>query len=168
MSRRSSPCRSLGCVVLLLVAVSIGCSAKEARYPADYARYQRIDKAVEALTHAYAKKDASAFHALLLPSDRVDKMEHAANKDFQTFQDITLDLSIERIVIDGDQIDVFVHWHGLWKRDQGETELRERGHGMLRWLGTQSVLLSSFDGDIPFGMSSRRVESPPPPGSGKK
>ncbi|MDE3018784.1 MAG: hypothetical protein KGI53_07170 [Nitrospirota bacterium] len=162
MSRRLSLTRSLGLVAMLLVAVSVGCSAKEARYPADYARYQRIDKAVEALSKAYVKKDASAFHALLLPSDRTDKMEAWAIKDFDTFQDITLDLAIERIVIDGDQIDVFVHWHGLWKREQEETEQRERGHGMLRWMGVQSILLAGYDGDIPFGISLRHKDSSAP------
>lgn len=163
MCCRFSRVLSLGVVAVLFVAASVGCSTKEARYPADYARYQRIDKAVEALGKAYVKKDASAFHALLLPSNRIDKMEAGANKDFETFKDITLDLSIERIAIDGDQIDVFVHWQGLWKREQEDTEQRERGHGMLRWLGTQSILLSSFDGDIPFGISSRHKDSTAPP-----
>ncbi len=163
MSCRFPRFLSLGLVALLLVAASVGCSKKEARYPADFARYQRIDKAVEALGAAYVKKDASAFHALLLPSNRVDRMEAGANKDFEMFKDITLDLSIERIVIDGDQVDVFVHWQGVWKREQEDTEQRERGHGMLRWMGTQSILLSSFDGDIPFGISSRHKDPAPAP-----
>lgn len=163
MSSRFSRFLSLGVVALLLVAASVGCSKKEARYPADYARYQRIDHAVESLGKAYAKKDASAFHALLLPSNRIDKMEAGANKDFETFKDITLDLSIERIAIDGDQVDVFIHWEGLWKREPEDPEQRERGHGMLRWMGTQSILLSSFDGDIPFGISSRHKDPAPAP-----
>jgi len=163
MSCRLSRFLSLGVVAMLLVAASVGCSKKEARYPADYQRYQRIDKAVEALVKAYVKKDASAFHALLLPSNRIDKMEVGANKDFDTFKDIALDLAIERIVIDGDQIDVFVHWHGLWKREPDDTEQRERGHGMLRWMGVQSILLAGIDGDIPFGISLRQKDSTAPP-----
>jgi hypothetical protein len=158
MVGRFSRFLSLGLVALLLVAASVGCSKKEARYPADFARYQRIDHAVESLTKAYMKKDADAFHSLLLPNARADKIESGANKDFATFKDITLELAIERIVIDGDQIDVFVHWHGLWKPEQGDTEQRERGHGMLRWIGVQSILLAGFDGDIPFGISSRHKE----------
>lgn len=163
MLRRRSQFQSVGAVILLCVVASLGCAKKEARYPADSARYQRIDKAVESLAQAYVKKDASAFHALLLPNDRTDKIEGGANKDFDTFKDITLDLAIERIVIDGDQIDVFVHWHGLWKREPDDTERRERGHGMLRWIGVQSILLAGFDGDIPFGISSRPKDAPSAP-----
>lgn len=155
MFRRLSRFQSVSAVVLLCVVAAVGCSKKEARYPADSARYQRIDKAVESLANAYVKKDAAAFHVLLLPNERADKIENGANKDFDTFKDITLELAIERIVIDGDQIDVFVHWHGLWKRGPDDTEQRERGHGMLRWIGVQSILLAGFDGDIPFGISSR-------------
>lgn len=158
MSRPISRLLLLLCGACLLATVPVGCSKKEARYPADFARYQRIDHAIEALSKAYVKKDASAFHALLLPNDRADKIEHGANKDFETFKDITLDLAIERIVIDEEQIDVFVHWHGLWKPEQGDTEQRERGHGMLRLRGVQSVLLAGYDGDIPFGISLRHKD----------
>ncbi|MFM8552635.1 MAG: hypothetical protein ACKOCD_10090 [Nitrospiraceae bacterium] len=168
MSYRLAWFRSPWLVALVLVAAVVGCSKKEARYPADYARYQRIDQTVEALGKAYVKKDASAFHALLLPSDHADKIELAATKDFETFKSIDLELSIERIVIDGEQIDVFIHWHGLWKHEQGDTEQRERGHGMLRLRGVQSVLLVGSDGDIPFGISLRHKDSAAPPAAPAK
>lgn len=154
--------RIVSVAVLLAVVAAPGCAKKEPRYPADFARYQRIDKAVDALRHAYEKKDESAFHGLLLPSLNTDKLEGQVIRDFEQYQDITLDLTIERIVIDGEQVDVFVHWQGLWKKAQGDTEQRERGHGMLRWIGTQSILLAGTDGDVPFGISTRRPEPAPP------
>jgi hypothetical protein len=152
--------------VLALITGAMSCSKKEARYPADAARYKRIDKAVEALRKAYVQKDASAFHAWLLPTDQVDRMESHVLKDFQQYQDIAVELSIERIVIDGEQIDVFVHWQGIWKKDEGATERRERGHGMLRWKGMNSILLTGYEGDIPFGLAARPADAPPTPPPG--
>jgi len=149
----------------LLAAVAgsvVGCGGKEPRYPADHARYQKIDAAVEGLRQAYVKRDLSGFRAWLLPSGLLDRVELDVEKDLQSFEEISLDLSVERIVINGETIDVFVHWQGVWKKNQADVGLRERGHGMLRWAGTHSILLKSAEGDLPFGMTARRPASESP------
>jgi hypothetical protein len=148
----------------LLAGPVSGCSKKEPRYPADHERFQRIDAAIEALRSAYVRKNLSAIQSMFLPSGKLDRVEQEVAKDFETFQEITLDLSIDRIVIDGEMIDVYVHWQGLWKRNETDTGLRGRGHGMFRWTGEHSILLHSVDGDVPFGMSSRKAESTPKSG----
>lgn len=145
----------------LLTGPMGGCTGKEPRYPADHARYQKIDAAIAGLRQAYVKRDMSGFRALLLPSGLLDRMELDVEKDMQTFETITLDLSVERIVVNGDTVDVFVHWQGVWKKNQADAGLRERGHGMLRWVGMQSILLKSAEGDLPFGMATRRPASEP-------
>ncbi len=89
-------------------------------------------------------------------------MQAEVSKDFETYKEIALDISIERIVIDGNTIEVYVHWSGQWKKDPAEDGLRERGHGMLRWVGVQSILLSSVEGDLPFGMASRQAATAAP------
>ncbi|MBI4402436.1 MAG: hypothetical protein HY581_12490 [Nitrospirae bacterium] len=146
----------------LIVGQVLGCSSKEPRYPADHARFKRIDDAVESLRKAYVRKDLSGVQALLLPSNTLDQVELEVRKDFDSYHEIALDLAIERIVIDGDTIDVFVHWQGHWKRTGDDTGQRERGHGMLRWVGVQSILLQGVEGDLPFGMASRRMAPTPP------
>jgi len=143
----------------------LGCSSKDLRYPLDHARFQRIDVAVEALRNAYVRKDLSGIQSLLLPSGLLDRVELEIGKDFQNFQEISLDFSIERIVIEGDTIDVFLHWQGQWKRTAADAGMRERGHGKLRWVGVQSILLNSVEGDLPFGMAARRA-APEPQRSG--
>ncbi len=146
--------------VLLCMAWSfvqaLGCSSKEVRYPLDHARYRRIDAAVESLRKAYVGKDQSRIQSVMLPSDPLDRLQREISKDFENFQEISLDFTIERIVIEGETIDVFVHWQGQWKRTPDDPGLRERGHARLRWVGVQSILLNSVDGDLPFGMASRR------------
>jgi hypothetical protein len=157
----------MSCRVLMRMAVmlciltgvlsGVGCGSKGPQYPEEHARYVKLDKAIEALRNAYVSRDLSAMEALMLPSDSLDRMVSEVAKDFQQYEDISLDFSIERVLIEGDQIDVFLHWQGQWKQSAAETGARDRGHGMLRWTGAQSPLLSDIGGDLPFGMAVRHI-----------
>ncbi len=141
----------LGLVLVLVV----GCSGKTLQYKDDHDRILRIDQAVESLRKSYVERDRSALESLLLPSGGLDQLQRDIHSDFDTFREIQLEFSVERILIEGDNIDVFVHWQGQWKRDPGEVGTRQRGHGRLAWVGTQSILLREAQGDLPFGMGTR-------------
>src|SRR5688500_19857192 len=91
--------------VLAGVLPSIGCGSKGPQYPEEHARYVRLDQAVEGLRAAYVRKDLSAMEALMLPSDALDRMVSDASHDFQEYGDISLDFSIERVLIEGEQND---------------------------------------------------------------
>ncbi len=146
-------------VVALLAPTASSCGKKGPRYPEDHARFLRIDDAVEGLRTAYVEKDGGAIENLLLPSEPLEQLSQEMRKDFKTFQTIDVEFTIDRISIDGDLIDVYVHWQGFWKRAPQDVGIRERGHGMLRWTGTQSILLKEVQGDLPFGMAARRLLS---------
>ena len=150
--------------VLAGVLPSIGCGSKGPQYPEEHARYVRLDQAVEGLRAAYVRKDLSAMEALMLPSDALDRMVSDASHDFKEYGDISLDFSIERVLIEGEQIDVFFHWQGQWKKSAADTGVRDRGHGLLRWTGEQSILLSGVGGDLPFGMAARHTVPQAQPG----
>lgn len=150
--------RSVSVTRLLLgfiLILSVGCSGKTIQYKDDHDRILRIDQAVESLRKSYVERDRSALEALLLPSGGLDQLQRDIHSDFDTFRDIQLEFSIERILIEGDNIDVFVHWQGQWKRNPGEAGTRQRGHGRLAWVGTKSILLREAQGDLPFGMGTR-------------
>lgn len=151
---------SLFPVLLLLgslLLTGVGCGGKKMQYPEDHERYLRIDRAVESLRQAYVRKDSSDLASLMMPIDQLDRLREEAQSDFETFSAITVDFSIERIMIDGDNVDVFVHWQGLWKKNADDPGLRQRGHTKLQWVGTQSILLRGIQGDVPFGMKSRQA-----------
>ena len=158
-------------VLLLLGSFSLigaGCGGKAIQYPEDHERYLRIDRAVESLRQAYVKKDSSDLARLMMPIDQLERLRQEAQGDFETFSAITLDFAVERIMIEGDNIDVFVHWQGLWKKDADDPGLRQRGHTRLQWVGTQSILLRAVQGDVPFGMNARQATIDPTPSSKKK
>jgi len=94
---------------------------------------------------------------LMVPTEQIDRLQRDVDSDFESFSSIQLAFSIERIMIDGDDVDVFVHWQGLWKKDADDPGLRQRGHTRLQWVGTQSILLRGVQGDSPFGMKVRQT-----------
>lgn len=156
-----SPTRiPLLCLLSLLgsiVFLGAGCSGKTIQYPEDHERYLRIDRAVESLRQAYVAKNSSDLAALMMPIDQLERLQEEARGDFETFSTIALGFSLERIMIEGDDVDVFVHWQGLWKKDADDPGLRQRGHTRLQWVGTQAILLRGIQGDSPFGMKARQT-----------
>ena len=136
-----------------------GCPKKGPRYPEDHARFERITEAVSTLQEAYISHDSETTKDLLLPLDTLQTWEQGIQRDFQTYSDINLDLSIERILINGDLISVFISWQGEWKRTPEGKGLKARGHGILHWSGTHVILLSAVEGDLPFGMADRQAMS---------
>ncbi len=155
--------RLFSALVLLgsIFLIGAGCGGKTIQYPEDHERYLRIDRAVESLRQAYVRKDSSDLASLMMPVDQLDRLREEAQGDFETFSAIMLDFAIERIMIEGDNIDVFVHWQGLWKKDPDDPGLRQRGHTKLQWVGTQAILLRGVQGDAPFGMKSRQATIDP-------
>ncbi len=141
--------------------IAAGCGGKKVQYPEDHDRYFRIDQAVESLRQAYVKKDASDLASLMAPSEQLERLREEAQGDFDTFTAINLDFAVERIMIEGDNIDVFVHWQGLWKKDADDPGLRQRGHTKLQWVGTRTILLRGIQGDAPFGMKARQATIDP-------
>ena len=144
-----------------MLLIGVGCGGKTIQHPEDHERYLRIDRAVESLRQAYVKKDSSDLASLMMPIDQLERLKEEVQGDFETFAAITLDFVVERIMIEGDDIDVFVHWQGLWKKDPDDPGLRQRGHTKLQWVGTQAILLRGIQGDAPFGMKARQVTIDP-------
>jgi len=148
----------LSCAAVL----TAGCSSKENRYPEDRARFVKIDKVVEELRTAYNRRDLVDIQDLMLPREALEKATHDIQQDFLTYQEIALDWTIDRIVIEGEAIEVVVNWAGQWRKNPADTGTRERGQGILKLAGEKTVLLNGLEGDLPFGMALRRAGEPPP------
>ena len=147
--------------LIVLAMMAVGCPSKTIRYPAEHERLIRIDQALESLRDAYQRKDRDGFHSMLLPLDQLDELKRQVDMDFEAFSAISLEFKIERVVIEKDDIDVFIHWQGTWKREDNDMGFRQRGHARLQWVGTHSILLHSAQGDLPFGMKTKQMLSAP-------
>ena len=140
---------------ILIALVGTGCSKKLPKYPEDHARFQRVVQAIKTLESAYINQDASAFQELLLPLENLDLLEAKVRDDFATFSTIQLNLTIDRMVIDGDRISAFVSWQGNWYSTPEGAAAQASGHGVLLWSGNQVILLRGTEGDLPFGITHR-------------
>jgi len=154
--------RGLILLLALLAAVLPGCSSKDNRYPEDHARFVKIDKTVEALRTAYVRKDLSDIQGLMLPKEALEKVVLDMQQDFSTFQEISLDWTLDRVLIEAETIDVVVNWAGQWRKTPADQGFHERGQGVLKLAGEKTILLNGLDGDLPFGMATRRAGSEPP------
>lgn len=143
--------------LLWAAVLTVGCSSKDNRYPEDHARFAKIDKTVEELRAAYSRRDLGDVQDLMLPREVLEKAANDMQQDFQTYQEITLEWTIDRIVIDGEAIEVVVNWAGQWRKNPADTGTRERGQGILKLAGEKTVLLNGLAGDLPFGMALRRA-----------
>jgi hypothetical protein len=135
----------------------LSCSKPRQVNPADAAQVRSIDAMVESIRKAYVNKDGPAFHSLLMPLESLRRLEMEAERDFAIYERITVDFGIDRVLIDDTDVAVYFHWQGQWQRKTDDQPVRERGHAILRLVGHQNLALSGVDGDIPFGMASRRV-----------
>ena len=168
MMHLSNRLSTLLAIIGLLWLAGTGCSGKTVQYPEDHERYLRIDKAVELLRKAYVGKDASGLAALMVPVDATDRLQQDAETDFENFHDIIMEFRVERIMIDNDDIDVYVHWSGAWKKDPEDPGMRYRGHSRFQWVGTTSILLVGMQGDVPFGAKGRQSLTSQSPGPTRK
>ncbi len=117
---------------------------------------------MESLLDAYQQKNRSRFQSIMLPLDQLDQLQRETEADFGGYHSIVLEYQTERIMIDGDDIDVYVHWQGVWKTDPNDAGMRQRGHARFQWVGTHSILLRGVQGDLPFGMKTRQTYSENP------
>ena len=142
---------------LILVVVMTGCQffSDDKKISADHARFERIVQAVETLRAAYEKQNLDAVRKLMLPLKGFQRLEGQIQRDFDTYSTISLDITIERIYIQGERIEVNVRWEGEWHRSPEETPVTDRGHGVWVWSGTKDILLAGVEGAMPFGKAGR-------------
>ena len=150
---------ALSLILLCLTEFLVSCSSDPPRYPESHARFERIVEAVRSLQNAYMAQNQEGIKDLLLPLETLERWERGIQRDFQTYSDIEIDLSIDRMVINGDLISVLISWQGEWKESPEKQSVKERGHGTLHWSGTHVILLTGVEGDLPFGMADRQAMS---------
>jgi hypothetical protein len=140
-----------------LLSASLGCGSKLIQFPEDHERFLRIDKTVESLRQSYEKKELSTMASLMVPTEQLERLQRDAAQDFEAYDKLALQFTIERIMIENDDIDVYVHWQGLWRKTPDDPGFRQRGHTRLQLVGTTAILLKAVQGDAPFGMKGRQA-----------
>jgi hypothetical protein len=137
---------------------AVACSKPSTINPVDAERVRKIDATVEQMRKAYADKDPRVFQSLFMPIESLRKLEADIQRDFAVYERISLDFTIDRVMVEGADVAVYFHWQGQWEAGGEDQPLRERGHAVFRLVGHQNLTLSAVDGDAPFGMAGRRIQ----------
>src|SRR2546430_9298463 len=116
----------------LIGLVAVACSKASNISPDDAARVRKIDATVERIRQAYTGKDTSVFHSLFMPLDSLRKLEEEIQRDFAVYDRITLDFTIDRVMVDGAEVAVYFYWLGQWRRATAVTSIREQGQSITR------------------------------------
>ena len=148
---------SLLSLFLILVVVVAGCQffSNDKKISEDHARFERIVQAVETLRSAYEQQNFDAIRKLTLPLKGFQQLEGQIQRDFDTYATISLNVTIERIYIQGERIKVNVRWAGVWQGSPEEMPVTDHGHGVWVWRGTKDILLAGVEGATPFGKAGR-------------
>jgi len=72
-------------------------------------------------------------------------------KDTETFPKADLDLTIDRVEVDGTKASVVFHWFGKWTDAAGKTT-EGRGNSVFTFQDAEKMTLVSITGDSPFGI----------------
>ena len=133
-----------------------GFKSKEIKFPEDHARFERIVNAIEGLRQAYVGQDVDELRELMLPLSALRRLQVEMEKDFNVYDEIDLEFTVERMTIKRGRAIVNVRWKGEWKQRTMElVSFDGQGHGVLIWSGKQVILLADVGGDLPFGMATR-------------
>lgn len=145
-------------VLILITSVPVisltGCGGK-AILSEQAVKTRNIHDYVYKLKELYEQKDnqiTSTFSREYLTKD----VTAAIRQDFEKFDNISLKFFMDKIHFNRGQVNVTVHWNGVWK-DKDKTFL-EGGSMLLQLQYEDTIIITGIKGDSPFGISQRLLE----------
>lgn len=119
----------------------------------DALRIRNTVDMINQLEHLYQERDEGML-SLFTPEYLSDTgMRDAITQDMKRFSSIKLSIFIEKIEVDGDLVNVSVHWNGSW--DDGNKALREGGNAVIVIRSGAGLRTADIKGDSPFGISKK-------------
>ncbi len=137
---------------LLLLSIISGC-AGNVILSDDSMRIRKTVDMVNELKANYEQHDdqiLSMFSAEYLSKP---EMKNAILQDMEKFNTISLNIFIDRIVIDKDMGNVTVHWNGSW--GDSKKTFREGGSAVIIIRYGDGLRVMDIKGESPFGITQR-------------
>ena len=145
----------LGILFSLVVFLAAGCGGSKAIKPSDDS--VNATAAVNALNSIQASYEARDMAGVLKHVSQdfkgsYSELETSLRKDMETFPNVSLETTVERVELEGDLEKVVFNWFGNWT-DKDGTKHEGRGNCVFVFKGTGSAIsLDSVIGDSPFGI----------------
>lgn len=141
---------------LVLLAALSACAKKQIVKPSeDSIKAKNAIKDVGEMRDAYEARDIKGVlsHVSQDYAKGYAELDTSLRKDFDAYDNISIDLRTDRVEIDGDKVKVVSHWFGKW-RDKLGKDHQARGNADFVFRDTgASFQLVDVVGDSPFGIS---------------
>ena len=139
-----------------------GC-AKEAVKPSeDSLKIRAVLAFVDHLIQAYEARDQTGLLALISPdSTMLSSLPPILIRDFQSFDQIKLTPTVDRIEMDKGKATVVLNWDGQWQNKTTQLIYKEKGTTTLKLKESPAVQLVELLGDPLFGAAARNSQAPP-------
>ncbi len=132
-------------IALLLLAAS--CEHPRVKPTEDSRRLDQIEAYLESLKQSFQDRNLASFSDLYV-KDRPDDLG-VIGRSLESIRTLQLDFAIDRIVLDGEQVQVFLHWELRWQAPNGGPAM-QRGNTLFHLSGRSELVLWSIEGDNPF------------------
>jgi hypothetical protein len=144
-------------LIILTLALIIGCSSEKASVKPPSAESLRVKGAIEILlrlSKAYESKDVESFMHYISPLSlsNIGYLEKRIKSDFNTYEKISINITLRWAKVKEDSIQLAAQWEGTWYDHTGK-ELRDRGNAVFSFKNEGDLKLIRIDGDSPFGIS---------------
>lgn len=140
-------------LALFLAGPLAGCATDSKGPSAVATTVRRIDEALHSITESYEKKDEKSFFSGFDPAFKfLAPLKNQVLRDFETFSEIDVTITIDRVEIEGELISAAVHWGGVWKSSSQGRPLEKKGHALFTWKSGEAPKLLEIRGDPPFGV----------------
>ena len=142
----------MGALLILLITFIIpGCGGKVSLSD-DSVRIRKISDFVNGVKKLCEQRDDHIF-SMFSPEylETSKELREAIQKDIEKFNNIALNILIDRIEINDGIGNISMHWNGSWKDDK--KTYREGGSLVLIISYGESVRITGIKGDSPFGIS---------------
>jgi len=145
----------LGILFSLVVLLAAGCGGnKDVKPSEDSIKASGAVKTLNAMQASYDARDMAGVLKLVSQDYKggYSELETSLRKDIEEFPQVSLNTTIERVELEGDQVKVVFHWFGKWSGKNGQGH-EARGNSIFVFKATGSTMsLDSVIGDSPFGV----------------
>lgn len=132
----------------VLVLCLFGCAEPTIKPSDDLKRIQEIDRFIITLEEFVRGREVSSIKGSFAPE--AGRTLDGLDRAYKSIKKPGLDLVIDRIMIDGEEVRVAVHWEFRWTNSSNGNTAIVRGNATLELEGSDPLRIRSIKGDDPF------------------
>ena len=125
----------------------LGCEHAPVKPTEDSKRLRQIDIFIESLRQAYENRNLQSF-STMYPQGRPEDLQTISSL-LDSIDRPRLNFTIDRIVLQGDAVQVSLHWELNWQ-SQSAGPVKQRGNALFQLTGKSELRFQAIEGDNPF------------------